>query len=572
MANVLANRREISICLSLILCSQFAFGKSISDTFDSATGIDTANSTLIVNTALGALHPPLQITGIERNPGDTLENLAIQVGDGRHGDFILQNYASFSQNGDVSGQIIRLDLSVYPELMVRSFVLDAGWTLMPIGETPLVIRSLSTISVKGTILCSGVNGSDGTAAMTTVATGGGGRCGGASGGAGGGPTLVVPTAGSDPVNSSASGVTGGAISAAIANHCLNGVADVAGRCGGGGGAFSEGGTTGLPAATRGGSNSDKSFTFRAGGAGGAGGLSTSGSGSGGGGGGGGGFIDLVAVSEIRVEGSVLANGGIGGGSDSLGAGGGGGGGTIMMAAGGPIQLSGGSVVSAEGALGGTTSGAGVTGGRGWIGRTFIVALATAGSECLSQGVPEIPDRHVASVGCVRYQTGLFVARSWVADTLNSNPEFKAVTPTSTLTGGSTLVTELATSRDRFQGHDSGFLAWTGISRVMDRFLKFQLTLNNLDAINGARVDRIQLDYDPGVQTQFDFRSGCGSVGLTAKSSGKGGGGGLSPQSRNTNATGSPKGVWVLLLLPLFFNVLLRRTGELFPEDNSQCDQ
>ncbi|MBX9768123.1 MAG: hypothetical protein K2X47_12695 [Bdellovibrionales bacterium] len=533
----------VAIAVVCGLNSPPVFAKTISDTFDSQAGIDTVNSTLIVNTALGTLHPPLRIEGIERNPGDPLENPLIEVGDGRHGDFVLQNYASFSQGGDVSGQLIRLDLSVYPELLVRSFVLEAGWTLLPVGERPLVIRSLSTISVKGIILCSGANGVAGTAAMTSVASGGEGRCGGASGGAGGGSMLSIPTAGSNPVNSASSGVTGGAISSG-ASDCLNAGAADTGKCGGGGGAFTEGGTTGLPAATSGGSNPDRSFTFRAGGAGGAGGLATSGTGSGGGGGGGGGFIDLVAVSGIEVEGSVLARGGVGGSSDSLGAGGGGGGGTIMMASGGDIQFRAGSVVSAEGAQGGTTSSGGVTGGRGWIGRTFVVGLAATGPECLSLGVPEIPDRHVSSVGCVRYRTGSFVARSFVTDTFNSNPELKTVTLTSTLTGGSTLVTDVATSRDNFTGHDSGFLAWTGLSRVLDRYVRFQLTLNNLDSVNGARVDRIQLDYDPGVQTQFEFRSGCGTVGVLGAGSGRG---------------GSGLGVTALLLLiPLVMIFLLRR--------------
>ena len=504
---------QVVAALGLILLGTppGASASSVVETFDSASSIDPSGRTLILNTASGRLHPPLRIEGIERNLGDALENPSIEVGDGRHGDFILANYASFSQGGDVSGQIIRLSLADYEELHVKSFVLEAGWTLEPVGEKPLVIRSLSTIQVKGIIQCSGGSGDAGTGAMTTAANGGSGRCGGSRGGQGGGATIGVPLSGSDPLLSLGSGVTGGLVSAAAGNHCLNAGAGVAGRCGGGGGAFSEGGTAGLPSATRGGNNDDKPFAFRTGGAGGGGGLATSGAGSGGGGGGGGGFVELVSVGGIEVEGSVLARGGVGGSSDSLGAGGGGGGGTIMMAAGGEIHFRAGSVVSAEGAAGGATGSAGTTGGRGWIGRTFIVALLPAGPECLSQGVPEIPDRHVTSVGCVRYRTGIFTAQSQVIDLLSSNPELRNISITSSLPMGSALTTNIASSRDAFTAHDSGFQAWTGLPRTLDRFVKFQLSLNNQDSVNGSTIDRIQMDFEPGMGSTFEFRSGCASI-------------------------------------------------------------
>ena len=177
--------RYIFVVFNIILLTQVAQASdqfSFTESFESNNNI--ATSTAIVNYDSGAVEPQLFI---EDSNDAGLFDLAFDVGDGSHGVFDSSTYQNFSENGDVSGNIIRLNLDDYPELKVTSFELDNGWTIQPIGNRPLIIKSLTTIEINGTIDCSGGDGEAGTsnlADLADVSQGGEGKCGGANGGSG----------------------------------------------------------------------------------------------------------------------------------------------------------------------------------------------------------------------------------------------------------------------------------------------------------------------------------------------------------------------------------------------------
>ena len=166
------------LALLLFCLSARAGAEQVVETF--STKLKYVSGTAVWNQVLGLVHPTLRVVGYT---GGSPTPIDLNLGDGSDGEFVQSRYAEFSQNGDVSGNKIRLDLSAYPELNVTNFVLEDGWVLEPVGNAPLIIRSLSDVKIRGEIWCQGHD-----ATVSTVAvggSGGAGRCGGAAGGNGG---------------------------------------------------------------------------------------------------------------------------------------------------------------------------------------------------------------------------------------------------------------------------------------------------------------------------------------------------------------------------------------------------
>ena len=500
--------RLFSFILSLFLVvGSTAEALTWSDDF--LTSAQRDDSTLVWNTVLGQLHPPLQVY---QYLDGTLQDKNFSIGTGRDGAFTPSRYSEFSQNGDVTGNIIRLDTSAHQILEFTTFELSATWTLQPVGDKPLIIRVLGTVSISGDINCSGQNGGDQNTDPTVLIAGGAGRCGGGHGGAGSTMTTAAVTGGdggviiTDGVSPGVDGPTGGA------------GATGTGSGGGGGGAYAISRGVGFdPTAGGGGSGgaagfiaADNDFDYEGGGFGGGGGSHFTGGGpgfdsAGAGGGGGGGHIFITAGGDILISGDVTADGGDGGtGTTSAGGGGGGGGGSIAMFSGGSVTLIGGAIVSADAGLG--QGPIGHVGGNGSVGRTWLV-----GSNGYSTGGPpyEFPDPSLTDVGLVRFQTGIFTALSNEFDSANTKPSITAVSETSTLPGGSTLTIEAASSSQ------SGFTPiWQSTSALpleLERFLRFQITLNSLSVTTPATLDVLTLDLNPTTTNNFEFIGACGTL-------------------------------------------------------------
>src|SRR5262245_41459590 len=120
---------------------------SITEDFSTTTNRDSANTTLVWNQALGQLHHTLSVQNWDEDGVGVSPDVNFSIGDGSDCAFNSSTYANFSIGGDVSGNIIRFDTTAHPELKVTSFQLDATWTLLPVGDNPLVIRSLSDVIV-----------------------------------------------------------------------------------------------------------------------------------------------------------------------------------------------------------------------------------------------------------------------------------------------------------------------------------------------------------------------------------------------------------------------------------------
>ncbi|PIK13792.1 hypothetical protein [Halobacteriovorax sp. JY17] len=253
-------------------------------------------------------------------------------------------------------------------------------TLSVTGSKVLTIKSLSSVTITGTISINGGNGGNG--ANTAASVGGIAGAGGYSGG-------LCPTGIVAGNNGLSGGNNGEGLGGSITSH-IGGVVD-AGGAGGGGARF---GTAILPTVGADGkddlggsvaggaagvssyapeSNFETLFVGGAGGGAGSSGVFNIGSveHSGGAGGGGGGAIRISAKNDITVEaaGGISANGGNGGdGSGNVSGGGGGGsGGAIFLQAEGDIRING--PVSALGGSGGNgTFASDNDGGSGGSGR------------------------------------------------------------------------------------------------------------------------------------------------------------------------------------------------------------
>jgi hypothetical protein len=492
--------------LFLIYFSISVQAQNLVESFDART--NEGSGSLIWNQALGRLHPPLRI--FNWNDGAN-KSTPFSPGDGRHGSFNSEaDFRRYSVGGDISSQIIRLDTDTYDDLQFTVVNLPSPWIINVVGSKPLRMRSLSTITISGTINCSGESGQSATANPLDTRQGGSGRCGGGSGG----QTGAAGTSGATGY------VTGGGASAAGGVNF--------GIGGGGGGGYSL--TTGDAGENPniGGSDDGGSLGTRflddgfddielgAGSGGGGGSPYTDPSdpanhSSGAGGGAGGGAILLYAVQDITISatGVISANGGAGGnigGTLKAGAGGGGAGGSILMFSGGDIIVDG--IVTAQGGAGGV-SGQGAHGGAGSDGRTFLVGVF--GDPLIGGGGSLTPPSQLVSRGDAQFLSGTFDMESQVIDlgTTVSTPSLFSTTED--LRGGTVTYT-VAFGVSPSDAALNNFLpAATFLNSEQGRYFRFKVEVTNSDNQDPTKVEELSLNYDRIKANEFDFVGACGQV-------------------------------------------------------------
>lgn len=500
----------------------------------SSTSLNAGSNTLVWNLGNATLHPPLFVENYNNSSGNVSVNF--DVGDGSDGAFNSTTYAQFSQNGDLSGNIIRLDTDQYTELNVTQFTLDAGWTLQPVGSGALILRSQTTVVIHGTINCSGNDGDAISADFATTTSGGTGRCGGGSGGAGGSSTESA-TAGSSGGTSISGGNQGTSQTAS------------GGDGGGGGGGYTGAAfdaTNGVrPPAGTGGTKGtrfeDNDFSITGGGSGGGGGAvytgaDTANRSSGGGGGAGGGVIHIFAVGDITVgaSGAVRANGGNGGGTSGTflaGAGGGGAGGSILMFSAGSISFSG--AVTATKGGGGSSNGG--NGGNGSQGRTWITD-----GDGVASGVAESPASLLLLFGNVGFRTGSFSASTLTLDTLSTKPNLSSFDPVVANSTSGSLALSLATSEDESFSQGVSFISSDQLlGQNVERYNRVSVSLTNTSTTAPYTLQSLTISYQGLFVDDFEFKSTCGQVLHSPPPSSQNGGAGL-------------------ILIPMLLLFLLRR--------------
>lgn len=539
----------VGLSLAFLISSTADATLSVSESFTSSAAKDS--SQMVWNHALGELHPPLRVVGYDRGSG--AENYPFSVGDGRHGSFTTSSEFSALNCASVSGTLLQIDTDACNDLQFTRFQLPAGWTLRPIGSSPLRIRSLSYVTINGVIDCSGSAGQDGDADFGTSSAGGLGRCGGGAGG-----SSVLP--GQAP-GAAHQGAAGGAFVTGGSGGTIQDGAG--GKGGGGGGAYvknfaappdSPDGTSGVDAGAASVGNvgtnyrddafDDDLFGAGSGGGGGSGFQSGAdpGNSSGGGGGAGGGTILIYAVGTVTVSatGAVLANGGNGGGTANPakgGAGGGGGGGSILIMTVGDIINDG--TISAVAGSGGAGF-VGANGGNGYWGRTWIVE-----KDGFAGGLNiESPESRLNIPGDVRYETGVnYTVLSKALDLGNSRPTIQSAVATLVNPGGSTLLFEVAFGSSLTDPSLNNFaLPATYVGAEVGRYGRFRIQLDNTSGTVPATITDVNFTFDGFLQNDFEFTGACGSI--------NGGAG-------NAGVRHWPLSFFFLLLLPILLFGWLR---------------
>lgn len=479
--------------LLVVFHAGFAVASVLTESFSSAAQKDPA-STAVWNLAAGVVHPTLQIANYTP-PLGVPTTTDFDVGDGSHGIFQPSTYANF---GAVVGSTITIDASVFPILKFSIFQLDSGYTLTSING-PLIIYSLSTVTIDGTILCSGDDGAPASGA--NGGAGGIGRCGGNFGGAGGNAsadgTQGLPTAGLV-----VGGIGGNFVGAGNGGGGGGGAA-FAGNDGGAGLAGTGGNTGGNGGSGTGGANHQFSNLAGSPGGGGGSGSNTQG-GSGGGGGGGTVIIHAVGSVSISATGIILALGGNGGAAAS-GGGGGGGGGVKIFSAVNVILIPGIPLYSAD-VTGGTGGGggAGGNGGSGSFGRAWLISPAG-----VTGGGSESNPTSISPEGTIQYVTTAQTAVSKSYDTGSSLTVYNSVTfnPVS-----NDVALQISGSDDNFVVDDTGWLNSSQVASLeKKRFVKFRLILTNSNSLVPTQISEVTVNYEPGTIEVFQFKSGCGSI-------------------------------------------------------------
>jgi hypothetical protein len=443
--------------------------------------------TLVINRALGVLHPTLIAVGF----GDGTGQAHFSVGDGLMGSFTPERYSQFASLIDENSKYLEIDTDQYPELDVTEFLLDEGWRLRPVGSRPLIIKSLSTIIINGFIDCSGESGQEGGAGI--AGAGGTGHCGGGDGGRGG--------------NIGQSGENGDSASPLIGGGVGGNYTGGAAVGGGGGGAWNgsslagSGPNSSINGGTGGNSLSDPGFEHLFGSGGGAGGSGTD-TGVGGGGGAGGGLVILSAVSDIIVgeSGEIKANGGQGGSAqEDGGPGGGGGGGSIRVFSGREIQILNPDMSAAVQAIlgmGGTNSLAAV-GANGATGRNWFAGVTYnfVGQYIPAEEVTFIP-------GDVEFtsEPEFLITNSYDLQSTRWAFNQAVLDPIST-----DYELSVRGSSDDFVSDDTGWTDnWSAVEGK--RYLRFRLTVNNSLGAQPVFLKSVTLDYSPQDLNRFDFVS------------------------------------------------------------------
>lgn len=471
----------------------------------------TASQTAVLNLEFEALHPQLRAIDYE---AITPPPMDFDVGDGSHGAFEPATYANFSVGGNLAGNIIRLDTSVYPILQVTHFHLATGWFLEPVGTAELVIYSQGDVVVEGEIWCHGRNGTN--SAGVTPGLGGQGRCGGSRGGDGGLPNDKGEDAPDVTVD-----VTGG-----VGGNFFGG----APVDGGGGGSWNDsslaGNGIGVNAGGgQGGASESEPYFMDLSGAAGGGGGSGFGGQAGAGGGAGGGTVVIHTVRDFILgndpdDGAprILVYGGNGGTSATGGEGGGGGGGSIKVYAGRTISihdsdpLHGGSPVN--GGVGSGVNGGGAI-GRNWFASLNYNPFPATGFYTPAEQTPVIP-------GPIEFTDA---PQEWIStafDTLSTNGTVQSIVANPV---SSDYVIELAGSTDNFVVDDTGWQ--TDLSLLTNkRYLRMRVTVTNTLGSNADFLEDVTVNFTPGTDTvpepggptatdisRFEFvaASGCGSL-------------------------------------------------------------
>lgn len=496
--------KKIVIFIFLTFLFHNTFAAEVTESFSTRTHYATGLA--IWNQALGAAHPTLRVMNF--SGGATKP---VFVGDGRDGSFDVSTYALFSENGDLSGNIIRYNTDKI--MQVTYFKLEAGWRLEPVGNKPLTIYSLSDVIIEGEIWCHGKNG--GNANNTTPGEGGEGRCGGARGGDGGLPAKD---------GSHGSNIVDGVVTGGRAGNYTGGAA----VAGGGGGSWnttsnpSDGANVnvggGIDVLTDGGqagvSNNDPTFVNNFGGAGGGGG-SGSATEAGAGGGGGGGTVIINAARDFflgsppnSLTGFIYVNGGAGGNSNvNGGAGGGGGGGSMQVFVGRAIEIfntTGTGAGFGNGGQPGTNLGA-ASGGTGGPGRSWYSSVIYNAS---GTGI-YVPTEHISiAPGNVEFHSDPQQVESKSFDLISTKPTITAITPTPV---SPDFQLEIAGSSDNFINDDTGWT--TDLNLVKNkRYVKFRATITTGNVNSPTMLDAVTVVYTPGNINDFDFvASGCGMV-------------------------------------------------------------
>jgi hypothetical protein len=481
--------------VSLLLIWVCSSASALEVTEDFSSRAQFASATAIWNTASGKIQPTIR--AINYKAGST--PIDLDVGDGSHGAFTQSRFLEFSPSG-TAGAVIRLNTDEYPSLNVTSFNLPAGWTLEPTGTSPLVIRSLGDVQIRGEINCKGRNGTN--AVSATPGTGGAGRCGGQIGGNGGatsqagqsGASSETPVTGGGGGNFSGGAAVGGgggggwSVSNTAANGPNSGVGGLAGS-----------------------SSSDPDFLSPAGGAGGGGGSGTT-TEAGAGGGGGGGLVRIFALGNVELgtattsfDGFILVNGGDGGGSNvNGGPGGGGGGGSVQIFSAGQIRrynIDGNGFSQATGGLGGLNAvpagGAYGSDGRSW----FSASITGPGFYSPTEEAP-------VSRATIVYATTAQQIETKSYDLGSSFPFVNRISVSATSTEFSL---QYAASKDNFSADTTG---WTSDLNAIQgrRYLKVKLILNNSNQTTPTTIDSFTITYEPGQIDDFEFQvAGCGRV-------------------------------------------------------------
>lgn len=484
----------------------------LSETFNSSvTRSYFPASPLIPNQALGVLHPPLQISSLKTACDGATSNSDVDFGDGSMGSFNSTTYSRFGTVTGAGPYVIWINTNVYSTLNLTDFNLASGDTIYPTGTNPLVIKSLSDISINGIIDCKGASGTNASASSSTLSAGGTGRCGGGNGG-NGATSSSAATAGSAGIATVISG--GGAASGSAGAGGAGGAGfNWTNACGTPGTQASNGAGAGGGVATA--NYEDSAFRNQGGGAGGGGGAIGGGF-SGAGGGAGGGHIEIYAARNITVAltGKISVNGGNGGVSAG-GSGGGGGGaaGSIRLAAGGTINVTvgGTSLISIGSGGTGGTSATGSAGGNGASGRDWLTD--SLGDACFSPEC-ELKNQGISlNNGTVLYKTGLFTSTTGAYDLRNYHTTLTNLSQTVVNSGSGTVTISVDGSRNGFSNDSTGFQNISNISVLNgSRYIRFKVDLNNTVAATPITLDQIDVTYTPGAQKDFNYTSGCGTIG------------------------------------------------------------
>jgi len=496
------------IAILLYSCNLFAAEQVI----DFSSRTDLASTTLVYNHALGVLHPTLQVM----NYMGGFTPIFVDVGDGQHGVFDESTYSDFSLNGDVSGNRIQIDSNQYPILKVTNFNLAQGWTLEIVGDNPLVIYSLTDVSIAGKILCQGADGTDAVGA--TAGTGGAGRCGGGAGGDGG--------------NISQDGSNGEDITPAVTGGVAGNFMGGAAVAGGGGGSWNTTSLAGSGANVNGGggqggtTSNDPVFATIAGGGGGGGGSGTVAD-AGAGGGGGGGSVIIHAARDFYLGelvgtqdyGFIRTDGGAGGNSNVPGgAGGGGAGGSIQVFAGRNIQIFNVDVAGASTAnfgAGGSNSLV-ANGGNGGLGRGWFTTMTN--TPTTGYNPPMLPgpatgyftpaEEFSISPGNIE-----FITSTQVTESISYNLQNTKITFNSIVTDpiSADFLVEVAGSDDDFLTDNTG---WTTNLSLLShkRYIKIRASITVSDVSNPMVMNSITVNYTLGDENNFDFTAAsCGTI-------------------------------------------------------------